>query len=227
MNRISMAIVFTVLAFLAGIGVYYFFSPRDLQDAEGSYLAVTVLCDPALRSSLEPSVSLYMQKVVTTPQEEKIFRFHFADSSFFLKGLRRRYIVILCDLSQEGFTKRIVRSLLPLSEIERAKNEGMHLVLTRDYKAKNQIVAVFLSENTDYLRALIELRGSYIRDMIDSSANSELARAMFTDKGRPDEILLEREIKNDYGFSVSIPKGFWHDKGTSEENFSLAEAFGT
>lgn len=178
-----------------------------LPEAVGPNSEILVLADPADWETLKGPLSDTFEKVLATPQSEKIYslqRGDVADLETQRHGLRKT-LLVAAPIDAPNATGAFLRSLLG-PDVQAAVRGGRGGVTwKRNVWAQGQILVTVTGRDLDALVDNIRLEADRLYRAVDEARNDRVRELIFQYGERKD---VESQLKADYGWSVKVPFGY-------------------
>lgn len=188
--------------------------------AYGDQNKLTVICDDDVwESNTGDTIDFYYSApYLVLPQPEPILDLkHFSPQDLFQDPLRkqlRAYLIVanVGDLSSP--TTQFVKEILGESRFEQARLDPKYnLVQLKDRWAKGQILILQFGRNKEELIDNLKKNNPLIVDKINEHDKPKLEATVFLDDRNE---TLEQEIRDNFGISMRLPKGYIKAIGESD-----------
>jgi hypothetical protein len=168
---------------------------------------LVVLADPAEWALLEPHVRDIFEKVLRTPQVEKIYsvRHGRVEDIKSSKYLRRKNLMVLSTIDAQTSTGEFLRTLLSPEVVSSVRSGESGISWKEDVWAEGQLLVVASADNLDSL--INSLRGETDRlyAQIERARNRQIMKLVYKYGERED---VTQELADEFGWQVRVPFGY-------------------
>ena len=201
MRRIS-----TGILFLLGCG--------GLSEGGGSLHDVVVVANSEDWALVGKSMRGALERVVRTPQEEKVFSVRVESPEEF--GFFRRWhnILLVARLDTAERAADLARSLLDADVLEKVEDRGAVLGFRRDVWAKDQLFGVLVARDREALREKAGKLGDVLFRRFEEALEERLSKWIYREG---EERKAEEMLRSRFGWSLRLPKGYRIER--AEEGF--------
>lgn len=184
---------FLVLPLLAGC----FGKPASV----GGDTELYIVADAKDWEFLEPTLRDVFERVIETPQPERVFAAYRVSSEDFAEFATRKNLIILGTLDSPGeLTQEIENMLSP--EVRQRVEAGTAFVFPKkDAWADEQLLVVLVSNTLPELRDKLLENKEFLYDLFNNKLIEETTEQMFK---QLEQTELERELLNKYGWTIRI-----------------------
>ncbi len=189
-------------------------------DAVGSYKKIPVLIDDDEAVELLPLLSEVVEREIITPRHEKIFELHPVDSTRYSWLKNARTSIIIASLESTGPAGNLIRQSLTTDAVKAIKSNMRWIIVKDDLWAGNQRVIFLTAPTEEALSVQLDLFGEDVFNLINSSVNERVSDWLYSrafGEGEQDE--LEDSIAREYGYGIRVPKFWYREKGSTEDDF--------
>jgi hypothetical protein len=192
------AVLFVVM--LAGCG------PR-LPESVGPAQEMLVLIDPADREDLEPHLKEVFERVLHTPQEEKIFSLRFGNVADFesYENKRRKNILIVAELDGPHPTASFLRSILGPDAQNAVRRNRSAVFWKEDVWAKEQLLITVSGNDGTGLVENLRMEADRLYRRIEDARNKRIGRLIYRYGERKD---VTERLGREFGWQVRVAFGY-------------------
>lgn len=185
---------------LAGCG------PR-LPESVGPAQEILVLIDPAARESLEPHLKEVFEKILYTPQEEKIFRLQFEDVANFerYENKRRKNILVVAELDAPHPTAGFLRNILSPNVQDAVRMNRSGVFWKEDVWAKEQLLMAVSGADSAALVDNLRMEADRLYQRIEDARNERIRRLIYRYGERKD---VTERLGREFGWQVRVAFGY-------------------
>lgn len=179
----------------------------QLPESVGPAQEILVLADPADREAVEGPLRDVFEKVLYTPQEEKVFWLKYGSVEDFerYRYSRRKNLLIVAPISAQHATARFLRNLLS-SEVQVAVQAGASPVLWKENVwAQEQLLIAVSGQDRAALADNIRLEADRLYRAVEEARNSRIRRLIYRYGERKD---VTAHLAREYGWSVRVAFGY-------------------
>ena len=176
-----------------------------LPDGVGSSHEIVVLCDEADWGIFESALRETYERVVRTPQPEKIFRVKRRGPDRFETYRTWRNLLLLAPFDSKGETAGLLRSLLSPEARTKIVEGEAYLFVRTDIWATKQTVTVLSARSTSELMSRIEENREDLFRTMEEHLNRKVTALLYS---RGEETELAEDLAKRYGWTLRIPEGY-------------------
>ena len=176
-------------------------------ESVGPAQEIVVLADPSEWAHLEPHVRDIFEKVIRTPQVEKLFSIRHGlmadvESS---KHLRRKNLMVLSTIDAQNETGDFLRSILS-EEVASAIRSGKPGVSWKENVwAEGQLLLVASADNVENLIDSLRGESDRLYTQVDRARNRRISELVYKYGERED---VTRQLADEFGWQVRVPFGY-------------------
>ncbi len=210
--KIFILLVFTCifLMFLASCN-------QSNKPARGFEDEIFVVADSVEYEELKTALETAFEKLIYTPQPEKLFTLKRINVSEIEKYKRRKNIVITAPLNSgskaSGFLSAIVDSSVEI----KMKDDAKFIVYKDGLWAKNQLIAVISASDMQQLEFKIFQNADNLLYAFQKKSDERLFSSLYNP--RYEQKSIEGKFLKDYGWIIYVQADFKVATNNSEENF--------
>lgn len=185
---------------LAGCG------PR-LPESVGPAQEILVLIDPADRQGLEPHLKEIFERILYTPQEEKIFRLQFEDVANIdrFENKRRKNILVVAELDAPHATAGFLRSILSPDVQDAVRGNRSAVFWKEDVWAKEQLLVAVSGADSAALLDNLRMEADRLYERIEDARNERIRRLIYRYGERKD---VTERLGREFGWQVRVAFGY-------------------
>lgn len=179
------------------------FKPESVGPAQ----EILVIADPGEWAQLEPTVRDIFEKVIRTPQVEKIFsvqfgRFEDIDAK---QHLKRKNLMVLSTIDAQTETGAFLRSFLSDDVVASVREGRSGVTWKEDVWADEQLLIV--ATGKDIQSVTDNLRGASDRlyAQVEAARNKRIAKLVYRYGERVD---VTKQLADEFGWQVRVPFGY-------------------
>ena len=181
---------------------------------EGS---IAVMADSTDWEALQGVLRGVFERVVRTPQLEKLFSLTHVSEDDFMRYTEFRYLVLAATLESKGRIGEIVERVVSDPDVKQELEAGKHVFFTqRNQWAKDQLMVVLVAKDLPTLREKIEANGDFLYAVFDTDFDRRLEEEMF-ERGEQKEV--EENLMSLYGWTVRIQPDYFIAQEMPREGF--------
>jgi len=169
--------------------------------ASGEDNQLFVVSDPDNWQALESSIKDVFEKVIKTPQPEKLFEVHWIPPEKFSQFATKRNLAIVGILNAEGEINKKVSNMLS-AEVKAKVADGSAFVFPKENPwAKNQLLVVLASTSFAEMREKLQDNKDYLYQLFEKKVLAETGAKMFS---QLEQTEMSEELLENYGWTVRI-----------------------
>jgi hypothetical protein len=198
--------------------VFYFISCENYRKpAEGPEDEIYVVADSSEYAYLSPVLDSTFEKIIYTPQPEKLFTINWISLNQLSTYKDKKNILVIAPLDSYSFTSRFIRSAFDTTKLEKIKNRQDFLLKKENLWAADQLV-MFLTAPTGQ-----ELREDILKDKDGllyafQKVSDERLKSCLYNKAYENEP-LEGKLLQKYGWVIYIQHDVKLELDAPKDNF--------
>ncbi|UCH66528.1 MAG: DUF4837 family protein [Ignavibacterium sp.] len=205
-------IVSLVIIYLVIVGC----DPSD-KPARGFEDEIFVLADSAEYLEFKEVLDSTFEKLIYTPQPEKIFTLKRINSSEMSKYKRKKNLVFIAPLYSTSETSKFIRTAID-SAIENKLNEDPDFIVYKeDLWARNQIIVILSAKTADDLNSKILRNSDNLLYKFQKISDKRLFGSLYQPRYEQQDI--EGKLLKDYGWVIYVQADYKVAKNEAEDNF--------
>lgn len=197
--------------YLAGCG-------GSLPESVGPNQEIVVLADSTDWVALEGPLRTVFERVVFTPQEEKLYSLELGDVASFdvHKHRWRKNLLVVAPLDASHPTGEFLREILS-PEVKEAVRSGRSSVgWKEDVWAQDQILLTVTGDDLDAVVENLRMEADRLYGALDQARNRRVSRLIYRYGERTD---VTAQLLRDYGWSVRVSFGYRVMKALPDSGF--------
>ena len=218
--RIWLVPVLTLLAISTGLAIIGGCQP--LPESVGPNQEILALVDSTDWKVLETPLREAFEKVLLTPQEEKVFRIQRGELEDFegLKHKLRKILLVAAPLDATHPTSEFLGSLLSPNVRKGIRAGEFSVFWKEDLWARDQTVLFVTGAGPGDLVEGIRTEADRLYATVEQARNERVARLIYHYGERND---LTARLAHVYGWQVRVPSGFKLQDADADSGFVLLE----
>jgi len=176
-----------------------------LPDGVGSSHEIVVLCDDRDWEIFESVLRETFERIVRTPQPEKVFAVKHRGPDRFETYRIWRNLLLLAPLESDGETAAWIRSLLSSEARAKVENGEAYVFVRTDIWATKQTVTILSARNAGELRTRIEGNREDLFRTMEEHLDRKVTALLYS---RGEEVELAQDLAGRYGWTLRIPEGY-------------------
>ena len=185
--------------------------------ARGFEDEIFVVADSAEFEELRTAMESTFEKLIHTPQPEKIFTLKRINVSEVTKYKRRKNIVILAPLNSGTKASEFLSAIVDSTVEEKMKSDPNFIVYKDGLWAKNQLVAVLSAQDIQQLEFKIFQNADNLLYAFQKKSDERLYNSLYNP--RYEQKNIEGKFLKDYGWIIYVQADFKVALNKPEENF--------
>ena len=185
--------------------------------ARGFEDEIFVVADSTEYEELRTSIESAFEKLIYTPQLEKIFTLKRINVSEVTKYKRRKNIVILAPLNSGTKASEFLSAIVDSSIEEKMKSDPNFIVYKDGLWAKNQMVAVLSAQDIQQLEFKIFQNADNLLYTFQKKSDERLYNSLYNPTYEQKNI--EGKFLKDYGWIIYVQADFKVALDKPEDNF--------
>ena len=174
--------------------------------AKGFEDEIYVVADSSEYAQLQKSLDSTFQKIIYTPQPEKLFTLKRIDVSRLNHFERMKNIILLAPLNSGSLASKYINAVVDTALKSRIKNEKDFVVYKKDLWARNQLVMVLSAPSIEDLNAKILRNSDNLLYAFQKESNERLFSSLYNAKYEQKKV--EGKFLKDYGWTIYVQADF-------------------
>lgn len=185
--------------------------------ARGFEDEIFVVADSVEYEGLRTTMESAFEKLIYTPQPEKLFTLKRINVSEVAKYKRRKNIVIVAPLNSGTNASKFLSSIVDSSIEEKMKSDPNFIVYKDGLWAKNQLVAVLSAQDMQQLEFKILQNADNLLYTFQKKSDERLYNSLYNPRYEQENI--EGKFLKDYGWIIYVQADFKVAINKPEDNF--------
>ncbi len=190
-----------VKCYLAPLLAVLLFACFGKPPASGEHNQLFVVSDSDNWEVLESSIKDVFEKVIKTPQPEKLFEVHWIPPEKFSQFATRKNIAIVGILNSEGEINEKVSNMLSAEVIAKVADGSAFVFPKENPWAEKQLLVVLASTGFAEMREKLQDNKDYLYQLFEKKVLDETGAKMFS---QLEQTELSEELLENYGWEVRI-----------------------
>lgn len=169
-----------------------------------------VITDQDNWDTLQSSLREAFERVIATPQPEKVFEVHWVAPEKFNQFATRKNLALVGILGSEGEINEQVSNMLATDVKQRVVDGTAYVFPKNDPWAKQQLLLVLAGNSIEQLKKNLQQNREYLYNFFKKKLTEETRQKMFE---QLEQVELGREILDKYGWTLRVQ----HDYNLSIE----------
>lgn len=176
-------------------------------ESVGPAQELVVLADPEEWVILEPHVRDIFEKVLRTPQVEKIYSVKHGrvEDIKASKHLRRKNLMVLSTIDAENSMGEFLRTLLSPNVVASVRAGESGISWKENVWAEDQLLVVASADNVENLINHLRSETDRLYAKIEQARNKRISKLVYKYGERED---ITRELADTFGWQVRVPFGY-------------------
>ena len=170
--------------------------PEDLVIAFG---------DPQEWTQVDSLVRAALERTISTPHREKIFRVHFYPADSLGRYNHYRHLLFVGSLKAEGKAGEYVNKLVGQNR-QRVLADSAFVFSKRDPWVKKQLLVVFTAKDLPTLKKRLRENQDLLFDLFNDFVNEQVKKRMFATLEQKD---IEKHLLEKYGWMVRVQHDYF------------------
>lgn len=177
-----------------------------------------VIADEANWQVLEEDIRDTFERVIETPQPEKVFAVHWVAPEEHQQYLTRKNIVLVGVLGSEGpIDTKVADMLSPQVKAKVEAGEAFYLPKENAY-AKNQLLMVLAGTSVEEIEEKLNVNEQRLYNVFKEKLRQDTFAQMYE---RMEQTDLEKELLQKYGWMVRIQHDYFINVDRADDNFVM------
>jgi hypothetical protein len=190
--------------------------PSD-KPARGFEDEIFVIADSAEYLVFKDALDSTFEKLIYTPQPEKIFTLKRVNTSEMSKYKRKKNLVFIAPLNSNSETSEFIRAAIDSTIEIKIKEDPDFIVYKEDLWARNQIIVILSATTTDDLTSKILRNSDNLLYKIQKISDERLFGNLYQPRYEQQDV--EGKILQEYGWVIYVQADYKVAKNVAEDNF--------
>ncbi len=173
--------------------------------AVGNDGPVYTIVDDSLWALIEEDIRRPVEKVIRTPQEERIYHFEPISLSSFKDNRSAKNLMMITTLNREDRTSQYVQRTLPDTAIQLIQRGERYFFPVKNKLAQRQIFMILAAPDEEKLLEFIREDGDVIFEALN---NAFIERQFDQLYYKAEEKAITKKLFETYGFSFRVPHSY-------------------
>jgi len=186
------------------------------REALGADNELIVVCSDPDKDIIYDFVQSVFDDTLFTPQPEPYFKIRFVKPEGYIDLKEQAYVVVGAigdDIHNEGV--KLVKKLLPEDQYQ-STLETDPILFTRDLYASNQLFLIVNAKSRDHLMKSVFAKKEWLKNQYYGQFAKRQSKYIFENARR---VEVEKELSENYGWTMKIPWGWEVIKDSSDVGF--------
>ncbi len=189
----------------------------SIKPARGFEDEIFVLADSVEYIEFKDALDSTFEKLIYTPQPEKIFTLKRFNPSEISKYKRKKNLVIVAPLNSNSSTSEFIRAVVDSTIEKKIKEEPDFIVYKKDLWAKNQMIAILSAPTAEELTSKILRNSDNLLYKFQKISDERLFGNLYQPRYELQDV--EGKFLKDYGWVIYVQADYKVAKNVSEDNF--------
>lgn len=206
------------LSFFLVVSVFYFDSCSTApKPAQGPEDEIYVVADSSEFADLSPLLDSTYEKLIYTPQPEKLFTVIRISPNQLDKYRFKKNILIAAPLNSQSQTSRYIHSLVDSTVLQKIKTGQDFVIRKENLWADNQLVIILTAPTTNELESAVIKNKDMLVEAFQKVSDDRLKACLYNSNFENES--LEGSLLKKYGWVIFIPADFKLAMDVSQNNF--------
>ncbi len=211
MKKISVVSILIIISFFS------FSCDPTLKPATGLEDEIYVVADSSEYVSLEAVLDSTFEKLIYTPQPEKLFTLKRITVEELDKFKKKKNILIVAPLNSASNTSKFINAIIDSSVKNEIMSNDEFFPVKNNLWAKEQIVSIVSAPDMDKLISKIKKIGDNILYNFQKASDKRLFSSLY--KPRFERKNIEGKLLKKYGWVIYVQADYQVAKDTAEDHF--------
>jgi len=211
--KIQLRLAITLLSF----SLLLLSSCSNKKPAIGNEDDLIVIADSTLYYEVEAELLQVFEKVIYTPQPEKLFNLIRNNYNSLNINKKRKNIIILGTLENDDYVSQYIRSSIDSAVTDLVMINQEYVINKYDMWADDQLVMYLVSPTVEQLKNNILSGHEELLYSFRNISDRRLFAKLY--KPRYEQLKAEASLLNDYGWTIYVLKYFEVGKNSAEDHF--------
>jgi hypothetical protein len=208
-------ILVTVISF---ISVFYFIScETSNRPAQGLEDEIYVVADSSEYADLSPSLDSAFEKIIYTPQPEKLFSLYRISPNQLERYKYKKNILIVAPLNSGSITSQFIHSIVDSAALEKVEKEKDFILKRKSLWARDQLVMILTAPTIQDLEYKILNNKDDLLYTFQKASDKRLEQSLYN--ARYEQEPLEGKLLKEYGWVIYVQADFKLALDVPKDNF--------
>ena len=189
----------------------------SIKPARGFEDEIFVLADSVEYIEFKDALDSTFEKLIYTPQPEKIFTLKRFNPSEISKYKRKKNLVFVAPLNSNSSTSEFIRAIVDSAIENKIKEEPDFIVYKNDLWAKNQMIAILSAPTAEDLKSKILRNSDNLLYKFQKISDERLFGNLYQPRYELQDV--EGKFLRDYGWVIYVQADYKVAKNVSGDNF--------
>lgn len=190
---------------------------RSYKLAQGAEDEIIVVADTAEFEALKIPLQDIFEKIIYTPQPEKLFNLKRISPNEIEKYQNNKNIILLAPLNSTSNTSKFVKALLDSSKTLKMASENDCMIPRYNLWAKNQLVMILTAPDMQQLELGLVKNKEILFNSFHKISDKRLYECLYDSKF--EKRSTEGMLLKSYGWMIYVPSDFTIAENEPNENF--------
>jgi hypothetical protein len=185
--------------------------------ARGPEDEIIVVADTVEFESLKSTLQSIFEKVIYTPQPEKLFNLKRISLNEIESYQNHKNIIIIAPVNSSSNTSKFIKAILDTSTMLKSLAENNFMISRYNLWAKDQLVLILTSHDIPALEHEITQNREHLLSMFQKESDKRLFKSLYD--SRYEKTNTEGVLLRDYGWVIYIQNDFHLTDNYPAQNF--------
>ena len=185
--------------------------------AQGPEDEIIIVADTTEFEALKVPLHDIFEKIIYTPQPEKLFNLKRISANEIEKYRNNKNIILLAPLNSSSNTSRFIKTLIDTSKILQLASEHDCMIPRYNLWAKNQLVMILTAPDMKQLELGLARNKEALLNSFHKMSDQRLHESLYDSKHEKKSI--EGMLLKSYGWIIYVPSDFAIAENESKEHF--------
>jgi hypothetical protein len=190
---------------------------RSYKLAQGAEDEIIVVADSAEFEALKTPLHEIFEKIIYTPQPEKLFNLKRISLNEIENYQNYKNIILLAPLNSSSNTSKFVKALLDSSKTYKIASEHEFMIPQNNLWAKNQLVMILTAPDMAQLELSLIRNKEALLNSFHKISDKRLYECLYDSKN--ENRSTEGMLLKSYGWILCIPSDFTIEENEPKDNF--------
>jgi Domain of unknown function (DUF4837) len=211
MRKIILSVIILISAF------YFTACEKSNLPAQGLEDEIYVVADSSEFAQLSMSLDSTFEKIIYTPQPEKLFTLIRISPNQLEKYKHKKNILIVAPLNSESLTSRFIHSVVDTAALNKLKEDRDFIIRKEDLWAEQQLVMVLTAPTLQQLEIKISEDKDNLLYSFQKASDERLKASVYN--SRYEQEPIEGKLLKEYGWLIYVQADFKLALDLPHDNF--------
>jgi hypothetical protein len=204
---------------VVSLGCVLFFTSCEPPDkpAQGLEDEIYVIADSTEFSELSGAMDSAFQKIIYTPQPEKLFSLIRVSPDQLEIYQHKKNILIVAPLNSKSLTSQFIHTAIDSAAVQKIKQEKDFIIIKENLWAKNQLVMILTAPTIQELESKIFKNKNNLLHAFQKVSDERLVQSLYN--AAYEQEFLEGKFLKEYGWLIYVQADFKVVLDKPQENF--------